>query len=155
MKYNLESLTKKLKDNKNLSLSEVQKDKIDNITDIKIDRRKNSRERILDFISKTKNPYFFKVNGKIVQISFSDTRKTADDCLTNVLKDLYKCLPRPVYYPGNSRCNDHTLYNLQAQPWIFQTPQTSCPHQKGTWQNNQRQEQPPEGFPQKKLPPLR
>lgn len=90
MKYNLESLTKKLKDNKNLSLSEIQKDKIDDISDIKIDRRKNSKERILDFISKTKNPYFFKVNGKIVQISFSDTRKTADDCLTNVLKDLYK-----------------------------------------------------------------
>ena len=39
---------------------------------------------------KTKNPYIFKVNGKLVRIRFSDTDKTAEDCLTNVLKNLYR-----------------------------------------------------------------
>lgn len=40
---------------------------------------------------KTKNPYIFKVNGKLVRIRFSENSKlTAEDCLTNVLKNLYK-----------------------------------------------------------------
>ena len=39
---------------------------------------------------KTKNPYIFKVNGKLVRIRFSDTDKTADDCLTKVLENLYR-----------------------------------------------------------------
>lgn len=40
---------------------------------------------------KTKNPYIFKVNGKLVRIRFSENRNfTADDCLTNVLKNLYR-----------------------------------------------------------------
>ena len=63
---------------------------VDEISSIKIDRRKSSEERILDFIMKTKNPYIFKVNGKLVRIRFSDTGKTAEDCLTNVLKNLYR-----------------------------------------------------------------
>lgn len=39
---------------------------------------------------KAKNPYIFKVNGKLVRIRFSETDKTAEDCLTNVLKNLYR-----------------------------------------------------------------
>jgi len=39
---------------------------------------------------KTKNPYIFKIKGKLVRMRFSDTDKTADDCLTNVLKNLYR-----------------------------------------------------------------
>ncbi len=63
---------------------------LDEISSIKIERKKSSNERILDFIVKVKNPYIFKVNGKLVRISFSNTDKTAEDCLTNVLKNLYK-----------------------------------------------------------------
>lgn len=64
---------------------------MDEITDIKIDRRKHSNERILDFIMKTKNLYIFKVKGKIVRIRFSENSNlTAEDCLINVLKILYK-----------------------------------------------------------------
>ena len=70
---------------KNVTLNDV-----DEISSIKIDRRKPSNERILDFITKVKNPYIFKVNGKLVRISFSDTDKTADDCLTSVLENLYR-----------------------------------------------------------------
>ena len=43
-----------------------------------------------DFIMKAKNPYIFKINGKLVRIRFSETDKTAEDCLTNVLKNLYR-----------------------------------------------------------------
>ena len=73
--------------NKDMKIEDVS---LDEISSIKIGRRKSSNERILDFIMKVKNPYIFKVNGKLVRISFSNTDKTAEDCLTNVLKNLYK-----------------------------------------------------------------
>ncbi len=39
---------------------------------------------------KVKNPYIFKVNGKLFRMSFSDTDKTAEDCLTRVIENLYR-----------------------------------------------------------------
>ena len=53
-------------------------------------------KRIVDFLSGTiflntvKNPYVFKHNGRLVRIGFADTNITADECLTNVLKNLYR-----------------------------------------------------------------
>ena len=89
-KYNIKELAEKLERCRNVNLDDVKLEDVDEITDIKIDRRKSSNERILDFITKAKNPYIFKVNGKLVRIRFSDTDKTADECLTNVLKNLYR-----------------------------------------------------------------
>ena len=89
-KYNLKELEEKLKYCKNMKLEDVSLDDVDEISSIKINRRKSSNERILDFIMKVKNPYIFKVNGKLVRISFSDTDKTAEDCLTRALMNLYR-----------------------------------------------------------------
>ena len=90
-KYDYKELAEKLERCKNIDLKDVTLDDVDDIKDIKIDRRKSSDERILDFLTKVKNPYIFKVNGKLVRISFSeDTDLTADDCLTRVLANLYK-----------------------------------------------------------------
>ena len=86
----MKTLSEKLKRCREIPLDEVNPDDVDEITDIKIDKRKSSNERILDFLNKVKNPYIFKVKGKLVRIRFSDTDKTADDCLTNVLKNLYR-----------------------------------------------------------------
>lgn len=91
IKYNLKELEGKLGRCKNINLKDVNLDDVDEISSIKIDRRKSSNERILDFLTKLKNPYIFKVNGKLIRISFSeDTDLTADDCLTRVLENLYK-----------------------------------------------------------------
>ncbi len=89
-KYNIEELAEKLERCRNVNLDDVKLEDVDELTSIKIDRRKCSEERILDFIIKVKNPYKFKVNGKLVRIRFSDTDKTAEVCLTNVLKNLYR-----------------------------------------------------------------
>ncbi len=89
-KYNIKELEEKLIRCRNMKLEDVSLEDVDEISSIKIDRRKPSNERILDFIAKVKNPYIFKVNGKLVRISFSDTDKIAEDCLTNVLKNLYR-----------------------------------------------------------------
>ena len=65
-------------------------DKVDEISSIKIDKRKFSNERILGFLSKIKNPYIFKVSNKLVKIIFSDNNRTADESLTSVLENLYR-----------------------------------------------------------------
>ena len=75
-----------------MDLNDVNPDDIPDINEIKIDRRKPKEERILDFLSQVENLYVFKVNGHLVQIGFTNNGKTAEDCLTNVLKDLYKLI---------------------------------------------------------------
>lgn len=89
-KYNVKELEEKLDRCRNVNLGDVTLDDVDEISSIKIDKRKPSNERILEFITKVKNPYIFKVNGKWVRIRFSDTDKTAEDCLTRVLENLYR-----------------------------------------------------------------
>ena len=86
----IEELENKIKKCRNMSLDEVSLEDVDEISSIKIVKRKSSNERILEFLKECKNPYIFKVNNNLVKISFSDTSKTADDCLTNVLSNLYK-----------------------------------------------------------------
>lgn len=87
---NTEKIVSKIEKYKDLDLSEINPDDIPDIKEIKIDKRKSSKDRILDFLNSVENPYVFKINGKLVQIKFSDTNKTAEDCLTNVLKNLYR-----------------------------------------------------------------
>lgn len=86
----IEELKKKIDECKNMELSDVSIDDVDDISDIKIDKRKSSEERMLDFLVKVKNPYIFKIKGRLVRIRFSNNGKTADDCLTGVLKNLYR-----------------------------------------------------------------
>ena len=74
----------------NIDLNEANIDDIDELSEIKISRKKSKEEKILDFISKTKNPYIFKVNGKLVKLEFADNRTNAEDAITNVIKSLYK-----------------------------------------------------------------
>ena len=89
-KYNIKELEEKLNKCKDMKLEDINPDEVDEISSIKIDRRKSSNERILDFLTQVKNPYAFKVNGKLVRMSFSKNRPTADDCLTRVLENLYR-----------------------------------------------------------------
>ena len=63
-KYNLKELQEKLEKCRNMKLEDVTLDDVDELSSIKIDRRKSSNERILDFLTKVKNPYIFKVNGR-------------------------------------------------------------------------------------------
>ena len=86
----IDTLKEKLNKYENISLSEVNIDEVDEISDIKINKRKSSNDRILDFLNTVKNPYVFKHKGKLIKIGFSETNLTADECLTNVLKNLYK-----------------------------------------------------------------
>lgn len=86
-----DEMLKKLKKYKELSIEDINKEKIKDINEIKITRKKLSKQRILDFLNEVDNPYFFKVNGKIVQIAFNeDSSLSANDCLYGILKDIYR-----------------------------------------------------------------
>ena len=89
-KYNVKELEEKINRCKDIKLEDINPDEVDDINSIKIDRRKTSDERILDFLTQVKNPYVFKVNGRLVRFCFSDNGPTADECLTRVLKNLYR-----------------------------------------------------------------
>ena len=89
-KYEVDKIIEKIEKYRDMDLNDVNLDDIPDIKSIKIDKRKPKEERMLDFLSQVENPYVFKINGHLVQIRFSDTNKTAEDCLTNVLKNLYR-----------------------------------------------------------------
>lgn len=86
-KYSLKELQEKLEKCRNMRLEDVTLDDVDELGTIKIDRRKSSNERILDFLTKVKNPYIFKINGRLVRMRFSENGPTADECLTNMLEN--------------------------------------------------------------------
>ena len=89
-KYNLKELQEKLEKCRNMRLEDVTLDDVDELGTIKIDRRKSSNERILYFLTKVKNPYIFKINGRLVRMRFYENGPTADECLTNMLENLYR-----------------------------------------------------------------
>ena len=89
-KYNIKELGEKLKICKDIDLSEVDIDEVDDLNEIRISRRKSKEERIIDFINKTKNPYIFNVNGRLVKLEFTNNGRKAEDAITNVIKSIYK-----------------------------------------------------------------
>ena len=89
-KYNIKELEEKLNKCKKMSIKGINPNDIDNLEDIKIDRRKESKERILDFIMKIKNPYVFKIKGKIVKIEFSENGVKAEDAVANAVSSIYR-----------------------------------------------------------------
>ena len=86
----IEKLEQKLERCKNICIDEVDKNEIEDISKININKRKSSKDRILDFLNSVSNPYIFKVNGKLVKIEFSNNTRTAESCITNVIKSIYE-----------------------------------------------------------------
>mgnify|MGYP003483833885 CR=1 FL=1 len=89
-KYNVKELEEKIKRCKKIEVNEVNINDVDDLSEVKISRKKSKEEKILDFISKTKNPYIFKVDGKLVKLEFTDNGTTAEDAIINVIKSIYK-----------------------------------------------------------------
>ena len=87
---NFDELRLKLIEKQKLTFDEVDLDELEEISEIKISKKSNSNEKIIDFIKSSSNPYMFKCNGKKVKIEFSNTEQKAKDTLTNVLKEVYK-----------------------------------------------------------------
>lgn len=87
---NVDELRLKLIEKQKLTFDDVELEDLEDITQIKISRKPTSNEKIIDYIKSSSNPYMFKCNGKKVKIEFSNTEKRAEECLTSVLKEIYK-----------------------------------------------------------------
>ena len=89
-KVKIDELMKKVEKYKNISLDEVNINEVKDLTEIKISRRKSSNDKILDFLNSVENPYVFKINDTLVKIEFSNNKKTAENCITNAIKNIYE-----------------------------------------------------------------
>lgn len=89
-KYNYEELKAKLDRCRNMKLSDINPDDVDELSSIKINRRKSKEGRILDFITQTKNTYAFKINNRLVKIEFSNNDRKAESSIMNVIKSIYR-----------------------------------------------------------------
>ena len=88
--YNIEELENKILACKKISMNEVDIDKIDDLLDIKISKKKKGNERILEFIKNISNPYIFKINNKIVKVEFTDNGVSAEESITNIVSSIYR-----------------------------------------------------------------
>ena len=89
-KYDVNKLREKLERCKNVSFDDITLDDVDDISTVKISKKQNDYEKILDFIENTKNPYIFKCNGKFVKIEFSENKLSAKESLISAVSDIYK-----------------------------------------------------------------
>lgn len=83
-------LKEKVEKCRNISFDDVDIAKLKDISEMRISKKKSSKERILDFLNTVENPYIFKVNNILVKIEFSNNNKSAEESITNVIKSLYK-----------------------------------------------------------------
>lgn len=83
-------LEQKLNECENTNIDEIDRNAVEDISSIKIDTKKSSVERILDFLLSYDNPYVFKIGDNLVKIQFSNKNIYADNCITNVYKHIYK-----------------------------------------------------------------
>lgn len=86
---NISKLESKIRHYKDIEISDINNEQITNINKIKIDKRKSSVVRILDFLRYVENPYMIKVNETIVKIQFSNKQIKAEECINQLFYNLY------------------------------------------------------------------
>ena len=69
----------KLQAMKNNTYEPIDKTNLVDIRDVKINQKLPVEERILQFITLTKNPYLFKYGDKVVRTSFAETEVTFEE----------------------------------------------------------------------------
>ncbi len=75
---------------KNLNIQTIQPDELADIEKIEIDKNLPVKERIKEFVRQIKNPYFFRCGKLIVQVEYSDTDKSINDCLKEFIDSQIK-----------------------------------------------------------------
>ena len=73
-------------DLKNLDIRTIRPDTLEHIENVKINTDIPVEERMMEFVRQIKNPYFFRCGKLIVQVEYSDTDKTINDCLKEFIE---------------------------------------------------------------------
>lgn len=48
------------------------------------------QEKIMKYINNTETPYILKIGDMVVEIEYSDNKKTFNECMVNILKQKKK-----------------------------------------------------------------
>ena len=75
-----------LEEMKRVEPCKVDRSKLVQIRDVKVDPKKKKDERIADFVRQIKNPNCYLDGKTVVKISFSDTDRTIEDCISDYLR---------------------------------------------------------------------
>ena len=73
-------------DLKNLDIRTIRPDTLEHIENVKINTDLPVEERMMEFVRQIKNPYFLRCGKLIVQVAYSDTDKTINDCLKEFIE---------------------------------------------------------------------
>ena len=73
-------------DLKNLDIRTIRPDTLEHIENVKINTDLPVEERMMEFVRQIKNPYFFRCGKLIVQVEYSDTDKTINECLKEFIE---------------------------------------------------------------------
>ena len=49
-----------------------------------------NQDKIIKFLNETENPYILNVGDMVVEIEYSDVKKTFNECMINILKQKKK-----------------------------------------------------------------
>lgn len=86
---NIAKLENKIKYYKDIEIDNINNEQIINIDKIKINKKKSSVVRILDFLRYVENPYMIRVNETIVKMQFSNKQIKAEECINQLFYNLY------------------------------------------------------------------
>ena len=84
-KYNLENLLDYYFECREQTLETIDKDSIPDIKERNLGDTKTPLERIIKYLDQGYNPYFIKVNGRIVHMQFAKDGPTIDECICNIV----------------------------------------------------------------------
>lgn len=77
-----------LKKMKLVNIEDVDAESLVDIRDVKINPDLPKEERIAQFLNQIGNPYCFRCNGCVVQVSFAETERTLEDCLQDYFSSI-------------------------------------------------------------------
>lgn len=73
-------------DLKNFDIRTIRPDTLEYIENVKINTDLPVEERMMEFVRQIKNPYFFRCGKLIVQVEYSNTDKSINDCLKEFIE---------------------------------------------------------------------
>ena len=69
---------------KKVDIRTVELNILEDLDKIDVDKSLTKEERLLDFITKIKNPFCFNCNGMVVKTSYSNTKDSLEDKLVQL-----------------------------------------------------------------------
>lgn len=80
-------LYEKLNENKDIEIEDVNREEIEDIRNIKINKNLSSHERIIEYLKKSKNPYMIKINDTLVKFNFGENNVDFQQCMNNIIRN--------------------------------------------------------------------